>query len=99
MGPLYDAGAATSERILNKILYLTLGALLLPPLLIALAVHHQEWHLAALAPVLLPWVAAWLALRAKHTMRMGQSYAACALLVLGTPATAGLLAWLSGDMG
>lgn len=95
-GPFYDTDVATMERNLNRALYLTVGVLPLPPLLIVLAIHRGVWHLAFLAPILIPFPAAWLAHRAKRDIRMGLCYAACALLFVGTPAATGLLAWLSG---
>ncbi|MEU9122277.1 hypothetical protein AB0C96_20840 [Streptomyces sp. NPDC048506] len=92
MGFLYDTDVATMERVFNRVLYLTLGVLLLPPLLIALAIVHRQWHPALVAPIVLPFPAAYLALRAKRAMSMGMCLGACALLVVGTPALAGLLA-------
>ncbi|MGW1377017.1 hypothetical protein ACWD6P_22495 [Streptomyces sp. NPDC002446] len=96
MGFLYDADVATMERFLNRVLYAAFGTLLMPPLLIALAIFHQQWHLALLVPVLLPFLTAYLALRAKREIRMGLCYGAGVLLVITVVAVAAALGCVQG---
>lgn len=95
MGFLYEPDVDTMERFLNRALYAALGALLLPPLLIALAVFHQQWHPALLLPILLPFPTAYLALRAKREIKMGVCCGACGLLVITVASVAGAVGYLN----